>query len=85
MDNGGSKTVILMFGGGMGGAIGYVNILFTGSHTYIDLIVKFFGLLIAAFITGFVTVLGNDFYKLKVKNKLFKIKEDERTDKERVA
>lgn len=70
LGNGNSKFLV---GGSIGGFLCGIDLLYS-SASFIELAVKFAGLLAAGFITGFCTVLGNDFYKLKVKNKLFKTK-----------
>lgn len=71
MDNGSNKNIILGVGGWIGGSLGSISLLFVGDHSFINLVFRFVGVLVAGFATGFVTVLGNDLYKLKVKPKLF--------------
>lgn len=84
MDNEGSKIKSLV-GGGIAGGLCSINLLFAGPHSLLDFVVKFFGLLVAALMTGFFTNLGTDFYKLKIKPRLFKNKIDTDADTKRVA
>lgn len=88
MDKLGNGNAKFLFGGWIAGSSCSIPILFAGSHQLLDFVIKFVGLIIAGFITGLFTVLGNDFYKLKVKPRLFKIPkstDDDGTATKRVA
>lgn len=70
-------------GGSIAGGTCSVSLLFTGgAHDWLMIALKFSGLLIAAATTGMATLLGHDFYKYKIKPKIFKDgKREEEKDK----
>ena len=60
----------IFIGSVVGGWLYSVHLLTSGSTP--ELVVKFVMGLVMAGITGFMTVLGKDFYQLKIKRKIFK-------------
>lgn len=54
---------------------------------WVEIPVKFVGTGVAAFVAAFITSLANDFYRLKVKNRIFKQKnnKEDGKDNERAA
>lgn len=75
------EKIRLFLGGSVIGGIAGGRILFGGHATWGDLVLeytmKFFGTIILAFASGLVTVVAHDFYKHKVKHRLFKKKKEE--------
>lgn len=67
--------------GGFAGG-GYV---FFNKIILLDYIGSLFTVALSAIVGGMATALAADYYKHKIKNKLFKTKKDERKDKERAA
>ena len=76
-----NKAIFL--GSVVGGWIYSIHLLTVSSNA--ELAVKFVMGLVMAGITGFMTVLGKDFYQLKIKRKLFKNDRKEREDSEKRA
>lgn len=85
MDKNGSDNIRLMVGGWIGGSSCSIPLLFVGSHHVLDFIIKFIGLMIAGFVTGLFTVLGHDFYKIKIKPRLFKTNKNDQDDTRRIT
>jgi hypothetical protein len=69
------------------GFIGWAGLLFhSGFGYWVDAISKLIGSSILAGVTGLFTMLCTDFYKQKLKNRIFKRKKDkDEQDKERAA
>lgn len=58
------------FKGAIPGLLGFVALLDV-TNNYWTAVVKIGGIILIPILTGILTVLGNDFYKYKIKNKLF--------------
>lgn len=75
------EKIRLFLGGGIAGGLAGGHFLFGGSPTGGDLVfgytMKFFGTIILAFVSGLFTVMAHDFYKHKIKHRLFKKKKEE--------
>jgi hypothetical protein len=82
-----SDRLQALIGGGVAGGTCSIALLFSGgAHDWLMIALKFGGLLIAAAATGMATLLGHDFYKYKIKPKLFKDGERKREEeKDKVA
>lgn len=74
MDKDEQWNVILRIGGCIGGGTCSIGLLFVGVHDILNIVIKVVGVLFMAAATGIVTSMGGDFYRLKIKNKVFKSK-----------
>ena len=52
---------------------------------FVAFVIKLFATGILAGVSGFATILMTDFYKHRIQKKLFKTKQDERSDKDKAA